>query len=350
MLCPKGEETREVTGEVLKGNSYAWFDSSLNGIMRGSRSQINNSEYYVDGRMFHNQKRPSGEDDFESTGETKSTMMTRDCWRYEEIYECSHPSPNNCEPLRQASCEQMRSKCVTKIGDECVEWEQDYRCPIDVLPDEKEVLAESGYVLPEVDTTLSYTANNEMNDAIAKLSVFQEIQNGMRQDGSLGSITVFKGNGLKCTLGFANFKNCCTTKGWGNLESCGGEEKDLAERQKRGLCVEVGSYCAEKVLGVCIRKKRSSCCFPSKLSRIIHEQGRSQLGIQWGDSESPNCRGFTPEELARLDFDRLDLSELFEEIASRVKQVSSRVVKRNMTDRIKTMTDGLGNQTESGDF
>ena len=304
-VCPKGEETKEVSGKLG------------------------------------------------STEETVARNITRPCWRYEETYECSQPSPNNCEPLRQQSCVHIKSACLTKIGEECVEWEQEYRCPVEVFPDEKEIVAESGYAMPDVDTKLSYTANNEMNEAIAKLSIFQEMQGEMRSDASLNSITVFKGASKTCTIGFAGFKNCCTKKGWGasvGLQGCDENDLELAEKNKRGLCVEVGSYCAAKVAGVCVRKKRSSCCFPSKLSRIVHEQGRPQLGIGWGESKSPDCRGFTPEELARLNFDRLNLSELFDEIATRVKQVSSRVVKRNMTDRIKTMTDGLSNQSESGDF
>ncbi len=247
-VCPKGEETREVSGKM--GN----------------------------------------------TDEVVAKNITRPCWRYEETYECSHPSPNDCEPLRQVSCEQMRSECITKIGEECVEWEQGYRCPKGSLIVEKEMLTEAGYAMPSVDTDLSYTANNEMNEAIAKLSIFQEMQGEMRQDASLNSITVFKGQNKACTIGFAGFKNCCTKKGWGSsvgLQGCDEKDLELAEKNKRGLCVEVGSYCAEKVAGVCVRKKRSSCCFPSKLSRIVHEQGRPQLGIGWGDAKSPDCRGFT---------------------------------------------------------
>lgn len=302
VVCPKGKETREVSGNIG------------------------------------------------TTDKVESRLVTRPCWRYEEVYECSHPSPNNCEPLRQSSCQQLHSKCITKIGTECVEWEQTYRCPKDSLDPLYHDVSKGGYEPPEIEADLSYEANTEMNDALAKLSIFQEIQKGMRADGSLDSITVFKGNGLKCTLGFANYKNCCTTKGWGDLNSCGGEEKDLAERQKRGLCVEVGSYCAEKVFGVCIRKKRSSCCFPSKLARIVHEQGRAQLGLSWGEVESPNCRGFTPEELSRINFDQLNLSEILEEVAARAKTVSAKVVKRKMKHRVDTMTRGFTNQSESGDY
>lgn len=288
-----------------------------------------------------------------TTGKTESRPITKACWRYEYVYQCNHPSPNTCEALRRSTCEQMQSKCIQKIGEECVEWEQTYRCPVEVQDDELEPIADGGFDLPKGGTSVTYTANADMNDAISKLSIFEEIQNEMRVSPTADSITVFRGQGRKCTTAFAGFKNCCTNgKGWGvslNLAGCNGEERDLADRQRRRLCVTLGTYCAEKVLGVCIRKKRSACCFPSKLSRILHEQGRSQLGIGWGDAEHPDCRGFTPEELARIDFDRLDLSEIFEEIAARAKQVTASVVKRNMSHKIDEMTSGLAGPSSGGE-
>ncbi|MBW1675427.1 MAG: conjugal transfer protein TraN [Deltaproteobacteria bacterium] len=57
--------------------------------------------------------------------------------------------------------------------------------------------------------------------------------------------------------------------------------------------------------------------FNSKLSRIVHEQGRPELEgdiSSWGGPESPNCRGFTPEEFQMLDFSRIDLSEWYGDI------------------------------------
>ena len=84
-------------------------------------------------------------------------------------------------------------------------------------------------------------------------------------------------------------------------------------------CVYVGTYCAEKVLGVCLRKKSNFCCFGTKLARVIHEQGRLQLRMTFGDAEHPQCRGFTLEELTRLDFDKIDLSELLSDLYSRFK-------------------------------
>jgi conjugal transfer mating pair stabilization protein TraN len=193
-----------------------------------------------------------------------------------------------------------------------------------------------------------------MAEAISKLSVLQEVQGELRAEGQATSLPlIFKGRSCACTIAFAGFKNCCTDgKGWGvslGLSGCNGEEKDLAERQKKGLCHEIGTYCAEKVLGVCIRKKHRYCCFPSKLSRILHEQGRAQLGLSWGSPQDPQYRGFTAEELSRLNFDQLDLREIYAEVTLRMKQRAAGVVQRNLSERVGQMTHSLKNQpTGSG--
>jgi len=279
-------------------------------------------------------------------GKEVSRKVTKDCWRYEYVYECSHPSINNCEPLRHSGCEQMQSECAHKIGTECVEWKQSYRCPKEVI-ETTETLSDEGYSLPDNPKHAVSTPNKDMNEAIAKLSIFDQIQKEMRASPTVTSISVFKGKRQQCTIAFAGFKNCCLKDaGWGvslNLAKCDAEDRQLAQQQKKKLCVEVGTYCSKKILGVCMRKKRSYCCFPNKLARIVHEQGRAQLGMNWGEAKNPMCRGFTTEELSRINFDKLNMTEIFAEIIARTKQVTAKVVKRNVTQRVKDMTNGLGN-------
>ncbi len=77
-------------------------------------------------------------------------------------------------------------------------------------------------------------------------------------------------------------------------------------------CTYVGSYCASEVLGVCIEKRESYCCFSSPLPRIIMEQVKGQLtGVAgtFGDPEFPNCEGLTMDQLGSIDWDQIDLSE-----------------------------------------
>ncbi len=103
------------------------------------------------------------------------------------------------------------------------------------------------------------------------------------------------------------------------MMECEDEEQALAMKRGQGLCHKVGSYCASKVLGACVTKKEGWCCFPSKLGRIVNEQGRAQIGKSWGDAEDPDCSGFTAEQLALLKFDEMDLSEFIADIVPSTK-------------------------------
>lgn len=84
------------------------------------------------------------------------------------------------------------------------------------------------------------------------------------------------------------------------------------------LCHLVGTQKSKK-LGLFTEKTNVYCCFNSILARIIHEQGRPQLGISWGSPSAPNCRGFTPEELASIDFSRVDLREYMQYVESKIE-------------------------------
>lgn len=106
------------------------------------------------------------------------------------------------------------------------------------------------------------------------------------------------------------------------LSGCDQQDMEVGMLRGSGMCHEVGSYCSSKILGICVQRSRSHCCFDTKLGRIIQEQGRPQLksfGDGWGPVKTPNCRGFTPEEFQALDFSRMDLSEYYSEIEARAQ-------------------------------
>ena len=69
------------------------------------------------------------------------------------------------------------------------------------------------------------------------------------------------------------------------------------------------------IIRLCIETTESYCCFNSRLSRIINEQGRGQLGKGWGGPENPDCSGLTITQLQALDFSRMNLAEFYAEIA-----------------------------------
>ena len=106
--------------------------------------------------------------------------------------------------------------------------------------------------------------------------------------------------------------------------ACEEEEMKTVSSVAVKNCHYVGTYCDSKVLGVCIVKKKSYCCFNSQLGRIINEQIRLQMEektledgtvvqvpkIQdWGSSKNPYCEGLSVEDLNKVDWDAIDLSE-----------------------------------------
>ncbi|SEJ58302.1 Type-1V conjugative transfer system mating pair stabilisation [Azotobacter beijerinckii] len=90
---------------------------------------------------------------------------------------------------------------------------------------------------------------------------------------------------------------------------CEKKEFELGAKKETRQCSYVGSYCASKVLGTCVEKREAYCCFSSVVGRIIQEQGRPQLGLDFGDPERPVCDALTVEQLGRIDWSRIDLSE-----------------------------------------
>lgn len=155
-------------------------------------------------------------------------------------------------------------------------------------------------------------------------------------DGScLDNLYIFPGKDMRCrktgiTVGY---QNCCTdtdyyTIIWINQQwllwkqNCNTTEEHLIKLKTNGLCHYIGTYCSKRLKtffgSICFERKKTYCCFNSKLARIVHEQGRPQLKTfsqdTWGEATAPLCTGFTPELFQNLDFSQIDLSEWYSDI------------------------------------
>lgn len=179
----------------------------------------------------------------------------------------------------------------------------------------------------------------------------QEGSNDIPADGTVdengcnGTIYVFNGRDMRCRPPGTQTgaSDCCKkTKTWFGLGKCKETERQLAALRSwgelEGRCHYVGKYCAEywgpDCCKVCVQMKKTFCCFTSPLARIIHEQGRPQLGIGWGTPEAPNCRGFTTQEFQKLDFSKIDFSEWIEE---EVKAKIAPSVESNISNAVQNI-------------
>ncbi len=118
---------------------------------------------------------------------------------------------------------------------------------------------------------------------------------------------------------------------------CEPKEQTLMLKKGQKLCHYVGTYCSKKVV-TCVERKESYCCYNSPLARILQEQGRPQLGKGWGSAQNPQCEGFTQDELERLDFDAMDLSE-FEALIVQKNELNSAAAQDRGTTHTKNLVD-----------
>lgn len=113
-----------------------------------------------------------------------------------------------------------------------------------------------------------------------------------------------------------------------SMMSCDENEGLLAMKEGARLCHSIGSYCSSciRVLGhcvSCIEHTTGKCCFNSVLARVINEQGRQQFGKGWGEARTPDCSGFTVDQLQAMNFAAMDLSEFYASIQPTLPNVEA---------------------------
>jgi len=95
------------------------------------------------------------------------------------------------------------------------------------------------------------------------------------------------------------------------LTACKKEEYKLGFARKVHRCQNIGTECVEKFMGFCLEHKDIFCCYGSPLSRIIASQiriGQPNVAGGYGTPKHPDCGGFTPQQLADVDWNDVSLS------------------------------------------
>lgn len=262
------------------------------------------------------------------------------------VYTLSYNNTRKCQTISTcqnipSNCSLQGSKCVNMNGDNLCNYRQyTYACSTTTVTSTANVECGSNiYCTNNQCTKVEDDSSQDFATSIAYLSsINQAAKDG---NGSADNLRIFTGSGKSCEKDTVSYNNCCKDDGWGQDyagASCSADEKTLMELQSKNMCHYIGSYCSKKVplLGKCLKTKKTYCCFNSKIARVIMEQGRAQLGKGWGVAESPDCGGFTPDELSRLQFNKMDLSEIASDIAGSVVMPD----KSYLEGKVKTTLEG----------
>ena len=269
--------------------------------------------------------------------------VTQSCWAWSR--------PFICQRISQASdCSELENngKC-TYVRDECLDDPQDgpckvttkvYRCPLPAKPSdgtEKYICGDDVYCINGDCEPIEREASTEFKDAAVGLHVLGQANAEFNPD----TLTLFSGTRETCNKKIFGASNCCSGSGVPLLTPwlCSAAEKQLDQKDDKGLCHKLGSYCSDKVLGICVTSKDAYCCFESKLSRILQEQGRPQIGKPWGKPKSETCKGFTLDEFSHLDLSVMDFSEVYAEFTDAAKLPDEIETSKQIQERIKAYYD-----------
>lgn len=253
----------------------------------------------------------------------QGVSISRDCWEEVTTYNIRqrvYTENPYCETLRSEGCGFNGSTCLTTndpYADECNYAVQTYVCPR-VETTESTQLCDIKLYCP--DGVCSSELGVEAADlqGFATMATYLSLVQELAEDLSAnGAVSVFTGEAQQCSDAALGFANCCKSGGWGvgiGLDSCSASEKILGLNREAQKTRYVGSYCSSDSIFGCLSTKQVHCVYPSKLSRIMVEEGRRQLAVGFGSPSAPNCSGFTIAELESIDFGEADLSDYFSDV------------------------------------
>lgn len=347
--CLNGDQGRcqeyaRKTLNWLQGGSEAWMSVTLTMRVTGQKwvpdvVWSENCPFDKTDQVLINSvcTAPGGDRTFTVNGE--NYVLHSDCWQYTDTYVSQSADNGTCnDHMQNPACTVGSTTCLDSLNGTCLREQVVFSC---------EEKTSGSALLCGGELVCADGSCDQLDDG--KSNGFQSAVSGLAALAAAGkdiaalngvNVSAFTGEGHSCRKAMAGFSNCCKDSGWGNdvgLASCNTEEKALAEAKKRKLSIYVGSYCAHKVLGVCLEKKEGYCQFESKLAKIVQDQGRrGQLGIGFGSGSSPDCRGLTVVELQRLNFDNINFADFYDDLENGATLPAD----QELLDRVKEQIAG----------
>jgi hypothetical protein len=280
--------------------------------------------------------------------EVQGFKVSRDCWEWAYVKQCNYPSKNDCSKYGHCYSLGQRDCLMRDSLGNCVNIKKEFSCkrwtPTVVESEEIRYGAENkkgekGLVcqgVPCIDGNCldkSYEMDADMVSSVAQLGALAQ----GKSDGV--NFKIFEGVGRHCTKKPADYHNCCKVfpKGWGkNLGAkCSKDEQILAEKRQANLCVYAAKE-SKKTAGITTLIKHHYCCFSNIIEKVVQVEARKQLGMSFNNGSSPDCRGLTIDELSRVDFSKMDFSEVAAEVRKKVVMPDIEDVESRINSAFKT--------------
>lgn len=91
---------------------------------------------------------------------------------------------------------------------------------------------------------------------------------------------------------------------------CKDQEFDLAIQREVDMCSYAGTYCSQRVLGACLKRRESYCCYNSPMSKALRASAEPGGKLNHGSASSPNCDGLPVDQIDRVDWNAINFNGL----------------------------------------
>ena len=269
------------------------------------------------------------------------------CWKETTHHQCGAALSQDCQALMQEGCTQIASHCAKKDEKNagiCSLYDETWSCPAHRTLGTGLQCGERFYCMDGSCQPTRQEKNKDVGRSVTELSAVASAGEDVKKQGSHptrdpNSIRIFTGHAAHCREVVLGALNCCANRGWarGIFANCNDEEKALGHaKEQGGLVIAVGRYCSAHVLGICTEHKEGYCIFPSRIADDVQKDGRrAQLGRGFGESKAPDCSGLSPAEIGRINFDRVDFSNVVSSVTGKANLPSGGQSDNNIEKQIR---------------
>ena len=263
----------------------------------------------------------------------------KDCWLYQETFTClSDNVSSTCDSIDAEICEIASEECLMYYGDACTSKVVTYECTQKTSDSTVIGCGDQMFCLGDDCWDASYEPNTEIGLVAAYLGTALKAGTELED---INEIDIFTGHKSTCTQYPLNTVDCCEDSGWanGSVSGCDNEDLKLIEERKSKLTHYVGTYCSNKlpIVNTCIEYKQSYCTYGSMLARLFQEGARPQLGMTFGSPEDPSCSGVTADQLASVDFTKIDFTEYIEHL--QVTTINNDEIQEKIAEKVAALTE-----------
>ena len=270
-------------------------------------------------------------------------LFAREWWRQRRTYQCisTTATDNTCGPLESnPTCTLQGSSCLVEDSEgNCTDREFHYRCG--EATDELATSCEPINVcVGDTCLDVEQEESTSFGHSAAWLNVLAEMQKDFSEATTEdpNEVQFFTGERLSCSR--APARDCCSISGvLSKLIPCSETAEYLAEKRAATHTHYVGTSCSLRVLGKCIKKRQHYCTYNTKFSRVFMEQYKIYAPEEWGHTHGADCTGVSIEDVANVDVEAMDFSEVVGDISDNLNITVSDEISDFFLDRWPNVED-----------